>query len=443
MEKTFRLQEETGDIYIDKIKALFLNKVKGLNWYYFDIDLNDTLHEESPYSTEWSSLLDDIVLVNGAYEYQQTKTKGSDSEILKCLITFIRNYPNLLTDVVRRLFDLNEIKNNSDADEGLMGNFNEKDRERRNKIYTDKIRRGFDRSDDNKVVALAEGDSWFEFPRVYLGIDAVKDILDWLIEDDNYAVYSLAAGGDWLSNMLYLGEYIEELPKVSPDVFLLSGGGNDLVGDRRLATMVINPHLQTPTDESNVLFRRLLERRSKAAKIDMVKYKRGLSLLSDEFFQFININMVQYFAFMYSITQLREYQKMLIITHGYDFAIPTNRKRGNWVSVQRVLNNFLDTGKWLYEALNMKGITKDEDQTAVMYAVIYEFNEMLIGLANYKNFKTLYHIDCRGVADEDDWFDELHLKSGKFKLISQTYKKCIRDNFRMKNPNPSKVYRVV
>ena len=45
-----------------------------------------------------------------------------------------------------------------------------------------------------------------------------RDIVDWLIDDPKYDVYSLTAGGDWLANMFYSGEYIKELPKISPDV---------------------------------------------------------------------------------------------------------------------------------------------------------------------------------------------------------------------------------
>ena len=89
---------------------------------------------------------------------------------------------------------------------------------------------------------------------------------------------------------------------------------------------------------------------------------------------------------------------MMIITHGYDYTLPYNKNRGFFLSVQRIINEFLDTGHWLYEPLTTKGISKKYDQEAVMYAMIYEFNEMLIQLANFKGLPNLFHIDCRGFA---------------------------------------------
>ena len=38
--------------------------------------------------------------------------------------------------------------------------------------------------------------------------------------------------------MLTGREYVEELSLLHPDVFLISGGGNDLVGSKRLAAIV-------------------------------------------------------------------------------------------------------------------------------------------------------------------------------------------------------------
>ena len=341
-----------------------------------------------------------------------------------------------------RLFDINEIKNQSDSDDGKLGKFNRKDRVYRNKIYKAKIADGH-RSKKDNVVILAEGDSWFQFPRVYFKIDPVKDIIDWLIDDPKYAVYSLAAGGDWLSNIFYSGEYIEELPKVSPDVFLISGGGNDLVGNNRLASMVINPMLEKKRSlTSEPLLKQLIALRTKHKDIDIVKYKKGLRFISNEFFTFLNLYFVQYFVFLFGLSRVNKYKKMIILTQGYDFALPNDKSRGNWLSIQRIMNDFTDTGHWLYQPLNMKGITQKGDQEAIIYTMIYEFNEMMIQLATFKGLPNLFHIDCRGYAQESDWFDELHLKSDGFKDITKVYKNCITQNLRLSKQPKKKVYKV-
>ena len=245
----------------NKVQELLLNRLEDLAWSYFDLDLNEA-YDDFEYCHDDGMMLDFFrSITRTQFDTFEYKGNFSEAEILRILFTIIKSNPHFMNDVLMRLFDINEIKNESESDQGKLGKFNEKDRQRRNSVYKKKIREGHRDLLDN-VVILAEGDSWFEFPRVYLKIDPVKDILDWMIEDEKYAVYSLAAGGDWLSNIFHSGEYIEELPKVSPDVFMLSGGGNDLVGGNRLATMVINPKLQKQRSVSEDLFlRRLFDKR--------------------------------------------------------------------------------------------------------------------------------------------------------------------------------------
>ncbi len=425
-----------------KVQELLLNKLDNLKWNYFDLDLNKA-YENFEYCEDESLINNFFTSIHkthfGKYKYVG---EYSEKEILRILFTIIKSNPHFLRKVLLRLFDINEIKNESDSDEGLIGKFNKSDREYRNKLYKEKIIDGH-RDLEGNVVVLAEGDSWFQFPRIYFKIDPVKDILDWLIEDDKYAVYSLAAGGDWLANIFYSGEYIEELPKVSPDVFLISGGGNDLVGNNRLATMVINPKLQDKRKVSkHPKLKKLYDKRKNDKDIDKKKYKRGLEFISDEFFTFLNLYFIQYFVFLYSLSRVDKYRKMLIITHGYDYALPTNKNRGNWLSIQRIINEFTDTGHWLFQPLNMKGITNKDDQEAIVYTMIYEFNEMMIQLATFTDLPNLFHIDCRGYAKEEDWFDELHLKSDVFRGVTDVYKYCITQNLRLKNKPKQKVYKV-
>jgi len=426
-----------------KIKDLLLNKIENLKWNYFDFDLNASLSDGHVFADEESirTFFKSIELDKyGNYKY--TSKNDDLKSILTVVFTLIDHNPNLLIDVLRSLFKNNDIKNESQADEGLMGKLNRKNRESRNEYFKKKIRDGF-RSKKERIVVLAEGDSWFQFPRVYVK-DPVKDIIDWLIDDPKYAVKSLASGGDWLSNIFYSGEYIEELPKVSPDVFLISGGGNDLVGNNRLALMVRSVKLEGKNNLKSGVFKELLMKRAKDEAIDIAKYERGLSFVSKEFFKFLNIYFVQYFVFLYNIANHEKYQNMMIITQGYDFAIPYNKNRGNWVSFQRLVNEITDTGRWLFEPLNMKGITNKDDQAAVVYTLIYEFNEMMVQLANFNGLKNLFHIDCRGFAEEKDWFDELHLKSSAFKEITNVFKFCITENInRLNDSQAKKVYRVV
>lgn len=426
-----------------KIKDLLLNKIENLNWSYFKLDLNDPTLSDNVYVS-----VDQIVAFFDKIEATPTgrfKYVGQENprpaEVLEILFTLIKLRPQLLPRIVNSLFKSNEIANESGANEGRLGRLNEKDQERRDKVFKEKIRDGF-RQDPDNIVILAEGDSWFQFPKVYIK-DPVEDIIDWIMEDERYAVKSLAAGGEWLSNIFYSGEYVEELPKLSPDVFLISGGGNDMVGNNRLALFIRNLKLGeagSPDDEA--LMEALVAKRKDDKGIDLRQYERGLQFVSPDFIKFLNVYFVQYFVFLYNLSQHPRYQKMLILTQGYDYVVPFNKSRANWLTFRRLVNNFLDTGKWLFEPLALKGILDKEDQEAVLYVMIYEFNEMLIQLAEFKGMKNVFHIDCRGLAKEDDWFDELHLKSNVYEKIAEVFKKCIEENLRMEGTGNRKVYKV-
>jgi hypothetical protein len=142
-----------------------------------------------------------------------------------------------LRKMIIRIFDINEttLKQESDATTGVLGFLNKRSTGIRQKRYYKHIDNGFrDLKNKNKKVIVAEGDSWFQFP-VF-----IKDIVDWLSDVPDYALYSIAYGGDWFTNILYDEKYIEELSIHRPEVFMISGGGNDFVGSNRLAAMIMN-----------------------------------------------------------------------------------------------------------------------------------------------------------------------------------------------------------
>ena len=116
---------------------------------------------------------------------------------------------------------------------------------------------------------------------------------------------------------------------------------------------------------------------------------------------------------------------MKIIVHGYDYAIPSFKKRFSLKNVcQYPLNKLIDTGKWLARPLSIKGITDPETQRKIVKFMIFEFNEMLKTVAD--EFDNVYHLDCRSIApNHDDWFDELHLKPHNFRKVAGVYSKLI------------------
>lgn len=117
---------------------------------------------------------------------------------------------------------------------------------------------------------------------------------------------------------------------------------------------------------------------------------------------------------------------MKIITQGYDYALPTSKKGFgfNPLKLAKPLTNLLfSNGHWLKTPLLIKGIAKQEDQEAILYAMIYEFNEMLIDVTS--KYDNVHHIDCRGICTRTDWYNEMHPESKIFKKIAKAYEKCI------------------
>ena len=132
------------------------------------------------------------------------------------------------------------ILNKSHTDVGFVGVLNKTSNSKRQRKFHKKIRQGFrnfTEKPENKVV-LIEGDSWLQYP-VFL-----RDITDFLEKYPDLAIYNLASGSDWISNMISNLEYEYTYYKIRPEVFIISGGGNDFVGDSRLSTFISDKPLK-------------------------------------------------------------------------------------------------------------------------------------------------------------------------------------------------------
>lgn len=327
-----------------------------------------------------------------------------------------------LRNNLRRIYDMNEssLRSESDAMSGSFGKLNIAKQKKRRKQFFKRMRQGKRRTEYKTVVA--EGDSWFCFPKY------VKDINEWLIRDDQINLYSVAAAGDWIANMIYEGKYIEELSMMEPDAFMISGGGNDFVGSYRLSFMI-----NTNVDE-------------KLPDDDYIK-----ACISDSFYAFILTLKTQYWLLLSSLQHAKKLKKLKIITQGYDYVIPSLKKWRGPDLIQGIINQFFTaTGDWLCTPLKLKGLHDPIKQERIIRHFIDEVNNMFGWLANYPNvngvtgkeykFPNMYHIDCRGVARNfNDWFDEIHLKSSRFKEIASVYKHIIFETSRQKKINGAAV----
>ena len=344
--------------------------------------------------------------------------------------------------------------NRSHAFDGFIGTLNKTADDKKLKEFHKKIRNGFrdPKLYPNNKIVLVEGDSWFEYPIF------IKDISDHLEKKPNLALYSIAHGSDWVANMISNLQYEYDYVKIKPDVFIISGGGNDLVADSRLSNFILlNP---VPEDAPflknyrNYVILRMTRKpvlmcTSEYCNIDYKYYNdsipfykseidttlleqivTGRRFLNKNFYRFMATFKLEYKMLFKSLRKVDpdRFNSIRIITQGYDYAIPSYKKSFG-------IRMFMNNGEFLKEPLMMNGINDPLLQQSIMKTIIFEMNEMLIELG--KEYNNVYHVDARGITAYYEklkgkkqgtyWYDELHPKSKIFGIIANVYSDIIDD----------------
>ncbi len=375
---------------------------------------------------------------------------------------------NRINKISQSIFDGMDAKilNQTDASEGTLGMLNKKAHKKKTKEFGKKIRNGFRNSEKypNHKIVLMEGDSWFEYP-VFL-----NDVTDNLMKNESLAIYSMASAGDWVSNMVSNHQYQIEYLKLKPDVFILSGGGNDILGDYRLASFInMNPiEASSPflIDFSEYVVLRsnskpvsmcsatfcpkeyhdyldiLPELKGKVDSLTLKQIVNGRRYINKGYYRWLVSLKLEYKILIESLRKLDEehFKELIIITQGYDYSIPSFKEKFG-------KSMFTKNGKWIKEPLMMKGILDQQTQQDIIMALIFDFNEMIIELG--KEFDNIYHIDSRGFTNYLErkdhkkkgryWYDEIHPKSKVYKEISDAYIALIFNEFK----NHHKVVNVI
>lgn len=198
-------------------------------------------------------------------------------------------------------------------------------------------------------IIVSEGDSWFQYPFI------LTDVIDHLMK--KYAIFSLDAAGDTLSNMFKEAEYVEALTTTDASILLFSGGGNDVVAGGNLAE-----HL-----------------RDYDASLSAAQHLKPSfdAVLDDAIGMYSKI--VRQIAINFPSVE--------IVCHGYDYVIPAN-------------------GRWLGKPMAKRGIIDPQFQRSIATVMIDRFNERMKLLE--KTSARMNYIDCRNVVGDDGWYDELH-----------------------------------
>jgi lysophospholipase L1-like esterase len=236
----------------------------------------------------------------------------------------------------------------------------------------------------DRIKIVSEGDSWFQHP-------LVLDIIDHLHRVFN--IYCVAAAGDTLRN--YFSDqhkrgayYLDAIENHQPEFFLISGGGNDILGSQFRTYLTDTPDNNKPEGTEPGRF------------------------VKDELFKEIDTLMELYYTTFLNLQTT--HPNLQIIVHGYDYPIKLNDAKKGWL------------GRYMIE----KGINRPGDRQAIIHLIMDEFNKRLEATAA-KFPNTVTYIDVRNIVryneqeKVDQWYDEIHPNHDGFQQIAMKFIQAI------------------
>lgn len=233
---------------------------------------------------------------------------------------------------------------------------------------------------------LSEGDSWHMYP-------VVNDDIVWHLSfAPKIAVYSTDGAGDTLQwiwqqrNDNHRG-FLKALSKVKPTHFLLDGGGNDILGARKMAdgTQIGGLYFHLNAYAAGKTAEQLIKPSLNQELDALASLTRQIVLAA------LNFPSVK-----------------KVILHGYAYPFPKN-------------------DIWLGKPMARKGITNAALQRQICIVLMDRWHERLKALAqSLAAGSRVAYVDVRAaVPNKADWYDEIHAGSKGFKQVAELIKKVI------------------
>lgn len=227
--------------------------------------------------------------------------------------------------------------------------------------------------DPSRLRIVAEGDSWFQYPIL------VQDTLDHLYK--LYAIRSFAEAGDTLENYLKKRVYLDAIEEEGADFFLVSGGGNDILGKQ---------------------FEGFLRDTPKPGDTTFGKY------FNDDFTAKLT-QLEEFYEDMFGELLFR-YPKLHILVHSYDYVIP----------LDTTLPENKKKSSWLGQYLIKKNIKPQAEREQCINFIMDKFNDRLKQVVAKFGDRVSY-IDVRGAVNRNSWFDEIHPTDAGFQLVANKF----------------------
>jgi hypothetical protein len=237
----------------------------------------------------------------------------------------------------------------------------------------------------NPIRILAEGDSWFAYPRQFLVAGAPANIIDHLAGMDNLLILNTSANGDEITDIIS-GEQklflLKHLHQMDFDLVLLSGGGNDIVGRYDFGFLLND-------------------------KLPEMEWRECINTTR----LFIKIRQVE-LAYREIVERILDvHTDMRIVVHTYDFPLPSE-------AGFELFDVFPVGRSWMYPYFMEKGITEKSDQRKIIRNMLLRLKSTLHKIEkDYPDNLTV--VNTQGLLEDRHWLNEIHPTTNGFGLIAQ------------------------
>lgn len=262
----------------------------------------------------------------------------------------------------------------------------------------------------NRIGIIAEGDSWFAYPRKWILFGADINVIHHLEEQisgtNSVNLLRLASNGDEAVDMTS-GKQFKKLYKILKKnkqyirILMFSGGGNDIVGKNDML-----PLLNEYEDGFSYLDCINLPRLEQKIAAILLAYKRLIALCED------------------IVPDAK------IVSHTYDIVKP-------WDQGAEFFFGLIKTKPWVYPYLMRRGIPEELHFPIIEY-ILTKFGEALVALASDPAVgNRLVVVKTQGTlrpGSKQDWLNEIHPTPAGFKKI---YTKIYQEMRRIEPSLPS------
>ena len=253
-----------------------------------------------------------------------------------------------------------------------------------------------------RVSVIAEGDSWFAYPRKGLiNLGPPSNTIDQLARMHRFNLLQLSSSGDEILDMLSGSrkqKLLELVQRFNPDFLLFSGGGNDVVGKYTFEFFLTDG--EGSSDWEAYLDAEAVDRRlDQVASCyrDLVDYCHDLS--------------------QRNAGVAGEAKPIRLVTHTYDYVVPD--KRGAEFLGGLVGRVFLQRslGPWMYPYLMRRKVPKSCHAPIARYLIDQLADRLLQVAADHPDPFLL--ADTRKAVPRKHWLNEIHPDSKGFEKVAR------------------------